>query len=88
MKWKRDQWEESQAGLRDNPKSHQILGKKGRRGIWAEIENLGEWRRRLNEPCGKEKGEDETGQKVLVGGGSRTGKTSEHGDVRWMMPLS
>lgn len=50
-------------------------------------ENLGEWRR-MNYLCGKEKADDETGQKVLVGGGSRTDKRSECGDVRGMMSLS
>lgn len=50
-------------------------------------ETLGEWRS-TNYPCGKEKADDETGQKVLVGGGSRTDKRSECGDVRGMMSLS
>lgn len=41
MKWKRDQWEESQAGLRDNPKSHQIW-EKGNMGRNREFRGMEE----------------------------------------------
>ena len=41
----------------------------------------------MDEPCGKEEAGEETGWKVLVGGGSRMEKRSVCRDVGWMASI-